>query len=439
MPKEKNNINVVVIGHVDSGKSTTTGHLIYKCGGIDERSLRALEKEAALANKGSFAFAWILDKIKASRESGMTIKTSLNRFETPNYQVTIIDAPGHKDFVKNMTTGTSQADFAMLMISAQMGEFEAGISEEGQTKEHALLAYTLGIKQVIVVVNKMDQQTIKYSKERFDEIVNEAGAFLKRIGFTADRVQFVPVSGWTGENLVEPSPNLGWWKGPTLLEAIDHLPCPARPVDRPLRLTVSECYNIKGAGVVAAGRVEAGVMRVGAVVRFSPGDFIGEVKTIEKHHEKLTEAIPGDNIGFTVRGLEMKHVWRGQVVSEAKNEPARECDHFVAQIVVLNHPNGFSEGYSPVLDIYTNHIACHFEQIASKIDRRTGKPSEDTSKILKNNEAALVKIRPIKPLVVEKFADFPPLGRFAVRDMNRTVAVGVIKEVVRKEPAKNAK
>jgi elongation factor 1-alpha len=436
MPKDKLHVNVVVIGHVDSGKSTSTGHLIYKCGGIDQRTLDKFEKDAEIAGKGSFKYAWILDKLKAERERGITIQITLNKFETPKYHCTIIDAPGHRDFIKNMITGTSQADLAVLMISSQAGEFEAGISKEGQTKEHALLAFTLGVKQMIVGINKMDHPSTLWGQDRYDNIKKEASEFLKKTGYNPDKIEFVPFSGWTGDNLIEKSDKMPWYKGPTLLEAIDKMTPPVRPSDKPLRLPINDVYKIGGVGTVPVGRVETGVLKPGMVVSFSPIGTTTEVKSIEMHHEVLPEAVPGDNVGFNIKNVAVKDLKRGYVTSDSKNDPARECDNFVAQVIILNHPGQIANGYCPVLDCHTAHIACKFEEIQKKIDRRTGKTIEDAPKFVKVGDCAMVKIKPTKPMTVETFTEYPPLGRFAVRDMKQTVAVGVIKEVVKKEAKK---
>jgi elongation factor 1-alpha len=270
MGKEKVHINIVVIGHVDSGKSTTTGHLIYKCGGIDKRTIEKFEKEANDMGKGSFKYAWVLDKLKAERERGITIDIALWKFESPKYYFTIIDAPGHRDFIKNMITGTSQADVAVLVIASPQGEFEAGISKDGQTREHALLAYTLGVKQIIVAVNKMDEKTVNFKEDRYEEIKKEVSAYLKKVGYNPDKVPFVPISGWNGDNMIEKSPSLPWYKGPTLLEALDSVEPPKRPFDKPLRLPLQDVYKIGGIGTVPVGRVETGILRPGTVVTFSP-------------------------------------------------------------------------------------------------------------------------------------------------------------------------
>jgi len=438
MGKEKIHINIVVIGHVDSGKSTTTGHLIYKCGGIDKRTIEKFEKEAAEMGKGSFKYAWVLDKLKAERERGITIDIALWKFETPKYYVTIIDAPGHRDFIKNMITGTSQADCAILIIDSTTGGFEAGISKDGQTREHALLAYTLGVKQMIVGMNKFDDKTVDYKQERYEEIKKEVAAYIKKVGYNPDKVHFVPISGWTGDNMLERSDKMSWYKGPTLLEALDTIEPPKRPSDKPLRLPLQDVYKIGGIGTVPVGRVETGVLKPGMVVKFAPSDKETEVKSVEMHHEALTEAVPGDNVGFNVKNLSVKDIRRGFVASDSKREPASEVASFVAQVIILNHPGQISNGYAPVLDCHTAHIACKFAEIETKIDRRSGKSLEDNPKFVKSGDACMVKLIPSKPMCVESFTDYPPLGRFAVRDMRQTVAVGVIKGTTKKEPSKAA-
>uniref|UniRef100_A0A0W0G2G0 Elongation factor 1-alpha n=2 Tax=Moniliophthora roreri TaxID=221103 RepID=A0A0W0G2G0_MONRR len=439
MGKEKTHVNVVVIGHVDSGKSTTTGHLIYKCGGIDKRTIEKFEKEAAELGKGSFKYAWVLDKLKAERERGITIDIALWKFETPKYMVTVIDAPGHRDFIKNMITGTSQADCAILIIAGGTGEFEAGISKDGQTREHALLAFTLGVRQLIVSVNKMD--TTKWSEDRFNEIVKETSTFIKKVGYNPKAVAFVPISGWHGDNMLEESTNMPWYKGwtketksgvvkgKTLLDAIDAIEPPVRPSDKPLRLPLQDVYKIGGIGTVPVGRVETGIIKAGMVVTFAPTNVTTEVKSVEMHHEQLEQGVPGDNVGFNVKNVSVKDIRRGNVASDSKNDPAKEAASFNAQVIVLNHPGQIGAGYAPVLDCHTAHIACKFSELIEKIDRRTGKSIEDKPKFVKSGDACIVKLVPSKPMCVESYAEYPPLGRFAVRDMRQTVAVGIIKSV----------
>jgi len=436
MGKEKIHMNLVVIGHVDAGKSTATGHLIYKCGGIDKRTIEKFEKEAAEMGKSSFKYAWVLDKLKAERERGITIDIALWKFESPKSVFTIIDAPGHRDFIKNMITGTSQADAAVLMIDSTTGGFEAGISKDGQTREHAMLAFTLGVKQMVVCTNKMDDKSVQYKEERFNEIVKEVKSYLKKTGYNVEaKVKFIPISGWVGDNMLESSDNMKWYKGPTLLGALDQLDVPTRPHDKPLRLPLQDVYKIGGIGTVPVGRVETGIMKPGDVVVFAPGGATTEVKSIEMHHEQLAEASPGDNVGFNVKNLSVKDIRRGYVCSNQKDDPAKEADNFTAQVIVMNHPGQIGNGYAPVLDCHTAHIACKFEELECKIDRRSGKITEEEPKSIKNGDAALVKMRPSKPMCVEVFTEYPPLGRFAVRDMRQTVAVGVIKKVEKRDNA----
>jgi len=439
MGKEKIHINLVVIGHVDSGKSTTTGHLIYKMGGIDKRTIEKYEKEAKDMGKASFKYAWVLDRLKAERERGITIDIALWKFETQKYYFTIIDAPGHRDFIKNMITGTSQADCAILMIASPTGEFEAGISATGQTREHALLAYTLGVKQMIVCLNKMDDKTVNYKEERYNEIVNELKTYLKKVGYNPETISFVPISGWNGDNMLTKSDNLKWYKGPTLVEALDSITAPKRPTDKPLRLPLQDVYKIGGIGTVPVGRVETGILKPGMVVTFAPVGLTSEVKSVEMHHETLEQAVPGDNVGFNVKNLSVKDIKRGNVCGDTKNDPPKGATSFDAQVIVLNHPNQINAGYTPVLDCHTCHIACKFASLGKKVDKRTGKQSDEIAPFLKSGDAGLVTMEPTKDMCVESYAEYPPLGRFAVRDMRQTVAVGIIKSVVKGERSEKGK
>ncbi|PFH34729.1 putative elongation factor 1-alpha (EF-1-ALPHA) [Besnoitia besnoiti] len=437
MGKEKTHINLVVIGHVDSGKSTTTGHLIYKLGGIDKRTIEKFEKESSEMGKGSFKYAWVLDKLKAERERGITIDIALWQFETPKYHYTVIDAPGHRDFIKNMITGTSQADVALLVVPAEAGGFEGAFSKEGQTREHALLAFTLGVKQMIVGINKMD--SCNYSEDRFNEIQKEVAMYLKKVGYNPEKVPFVAISGFVGDNMVDKSTNMPWYKGKTLVEALDTMEAPKRPSDKPLRLPLQDVYKIGGIGTVPVGRVETGILKAGMVLTFAPVGLTTECKSVEMHHEVLEQAVPGDNVGFNVKNVSVKELKRGYVASDSKNDPAKGCATFLAQVIVLNHPGEIKNGYSPVIDCHTAHIACKFAEIKTKMDKRSGKTLEEAPKCIKSGDAAMVNMEPSKPMVVEAFTDYPPLGRFAVRDMKQTVAVGVIKSVEKKEPGAGSK
>uniref|UniRef100_A0A8I5TEG6 Tr-type G domain-containing protein n=1 Tax=Pongo abelii TaxID=9601 RepID=A0A8I5TEG6_PONAB len=345
-------------------------------------------------------------------EHGITIDISLWKFETSKYCVTIIDGPGHRDFIKNMITGTSQADCAVLIVAAGVGEFEAGISKNGQTREHALLAYTLGVKQLIVGVNKMDSTEPPYSQKRYEEIVKEV------IAFVANMPWF---KGW------KVTPKDGSASGTMLLEALDCILPPIHPTDKPLRLSLQDVYKIGGIGTVPVGRVETGVLKPGMVVTFAPVNVTTEVKSIKMHQEAFSEALPGDNVGFNV-----KDVCCGNVAGDSKNDPPMEAAGFTAQVIILNHPGQISAGYTPVLDCHRAHIACMFAELKKKIDRRSGKKLEDGPKFLKSGDAAIVDMVPGKPMCVESFSDYPPLGHFAVCDMRQTVAVGVIKAVDKK-------
>jgi len=431
MGKEKPHLNLVVIGHVDSGKSTTTGHLIYKLGGIDERTIEKFEKESAEMGKGSFKYAWVLDKLKAERERGITIDIALWKFETDNRFYTIIDAPGHRDFIKNMITGTSQADAAILIIACGKGEFEAGISKEGQTREHALLAFTMGVKQMVVACNKMD--SIEYDEERYKEIVSNVSEYLDKVGYKTKNMNFVPISGFEGDNIQERSENMTWYKGPTLTEALDSFKQPKRPSSKPLRLPLQDVYKIGGIGTVPVGRVETGILKPGMIITFAPKGVSAECKSVEMHHESVPEAAPGDNVGFNVKGLSVKDIKRGFVAGNSKDDPPADTENFVAHCIIMNHPGEIKAGYAPVIDVHTAHIACKFEELVTKADRRSGKKTEDFPKFLKAGDAGQIKLAPSKPLCVETFAAYPPLGRFAVRDMKQTVAVGVIQTTERKE------
>jgi len=434
MGKDKLHVNLVVIGHVDSGKSTSTGHLIYKCGGIDKRTIEKFEKEASEMGKGSFKYAWVLDKLKAERERGITIDIALWKFETKKYYFTIIDAPGHRDFIKNMITGTSQADVAILMIASPPGEFEAGYSKNGQTREHALLAFTLGVKHMIVCINKMDDKTVNFGEARYKEIKEELSKFLLKVGYNTkdDKIPFIPISGWNGDNMIDRSDNMKWYKGPTLLDALDAIVPPKRPSELALRLPLQDVYKIGGIGTVPVGRVETGILKPGMTVTFSPVQVSTEVKSVEMHHEMLESAEPGDNVGFNVKNVSVKDIRRGNVASDAKNDPAMPTYSFEAQVIVLDHPNRIMAGYTPVLDCHTCHIACRFDKLVAVVNKRDGKVEEQDPKFIKSGQAAIVELIPSKPMCVEAFSKYAPLGRFAVRDMRKTVAVGVIKSVKRK-------
>ncbi len=430
---EKPHMNLVIMGHVDHGKSTTTGHLFFLTGAISDRELRAYEDTAKKTGKESFKFAWVVDKLKEERERGLTIDLAFLKFETPKYFFTVIDAPGHRDFVKNMVTGASQADAAVLFVSAKRGEFEAGIGPGGQTREHAFLAFTLGVRQLAVAINKMDDASVNWSQERYEEIKNEIGRLLKTVGYNVDKISFVPTSGWTGDNLVKLSEKMPWYKGLTLFQALDSFELPAKPIGKPLRLPIQDVYTITGVGTVPVGRVETGVLKEGDNIVFMPSNAQGEVKSIETHHVRVPRAEPGDNIGFNIRGISKGDIRRGDVAGLPSNPPTI-AKEFIGRIIVLLHPTAIAAGYTPVLHYHTGQIAVRFVELIRKLDPRTGQTVEEKPAFLKTGDGAVVRFEPLHPIAVEAYAEFPELGRFAVRDMGTTIAAGVIQEITKKGP-----
>jgi len=419
---EKEHLNLVFIGHVDHGKSTTVGRILYDSGSISEQDMKKLKEEAEKVGKATFEFAFAMDQLKEERERGVTIDIAHKEFQTPKYYFTIIDAPGHRDFVKNMITGASQADAAVLVVSAKEGI-------QPQTKEHAFLAKVLGIQQMVVGINKMDN--IGYDRVKFEDLKAQLMTLLKNIGYKTEALQFIPYSAYEGANAVKKSPDkMSWYTGPTLVESFDKFIVPAKPLDKPLRLPVQEVFTITGHGTVPVGRVETGVLKPGETIVFMPSGAKGEVKSIEMHHQPLTQAQPGDNVGFNVKGVDKKDLGRGQVAGSASNPPTVVQD-FTAQIVVLEHPTAIAKGYTPVFHIHTAQMACTVVDILEKKDPKTGQTLQKNPDFVKTGDVAIVKVKPLRPLVVEKFSEFPQLGRFAIRDMGQTVAAGVVLEVTK--------
>jgi elongation factor 1-alpha len=427
--KDKEHLNLVVIGHVDHGKSTMTGRLLYETGAVDERTFQAHKAEAEKLGRPSWAWAFALDRLKEERERGLTIDIAFFKFLTDKYYYTIIDAPGHKDFIKNMITGASQADVGLLVVSAKRGEFEAGIGPGGQTKEHAYLAMTLGVPSLIVCVNKMDDDSVKYSEDRYKEVKEEVEGFLAGIGYKKGTVPFIPTSALDAANLKVRTPDLTpWYDGPCLLEALDEVALPPKPTDKPLRVPINDVYSIKGVGTVPVGRVETGIMKAGMKVTFMPPNKTGEIKSIEMHHEILPQAGPGDNIGFNVRGVERKDLGRGDVAGPTDKPPTVAVD-YTGQVMVIQHPSAITVGYTPVIHAHTAQVACRFDQILQKLDQRSGQVIEENPDFVKKGESMIAKLVPLKPMVIESYKEFPQLGRFAVRDMGMTVAVGIVTKV----------
>ena len=425
MAKEKPHMNLVFIGHVDHGKSTSVGRLMFDSGALPEQELRKLKEKAESLGKGGFEFAFVMDNLKEEQERGVTIDLSHKKFDTPKYYFTIIDAPGHRDFIKNMITGASQADAAVLVVATE------GVM--AQTKEHAFLARTLGVGQMIIAVNKLD--TVNYDQAKYEAIQKDVQALLKTVGYKEDQVQFVPMSAYHGDNVVKKSDKMSWWKGPTLMEALDNLKEPEKPTDLPLRLPIQDIYNIKGIGTVPVGKIETGVMKVGDKIIVVPGregkGVQGEVKSIEMHHNAVDKAEPGDNVGFNVRGIGVKDAARGDVLGKTDNPPTVATE-FTAQIVVLNHPTVVTVGYTPVFHIHTAQVACQITAIEKKINPATGETLQENPDFLKNGEAAIVKIKPVQAMCIETQKEIPQMSRFAVRDSGQTVAAGMCIELVKK-------
>jgi len=416
----KPHLNLVTIGHVDHGKSTLVGRLLYDSGAIREEEMRKLKDIAKELGKETFEFAFVMDRVKEERERGVTIDIMHQRFDTNKYYFTIIDAPGHRDFIKNMITGTSQADGAILVCSAKEGVQE-------QTKEHTWLSKIFGVQQIVVAINKMD--SVGYDEKKFNETKEAMTKLLKGVGHKVENILFIPLSGYQGDNVVKKSDKMPWYKGPTLVEALDTFQVPKTSTDKPLRLPIQDVYSITGVGTVPVGRVETGVIRTGDKIIFMPSKVIGEVKSIEMHHETVTEAKPGDNIGFNVRGVTKKDIKRGDVVSRT-DTPPKPVKEFTAQIIVLNHPSVLTKGYTPVFHVHTAQVACTITEIVKQIDPKTGGTVKEHPDFIKTGDAAIIKVRPTKPLVIEKQSEFPELARFAVRDMGMTVAAGICLDTV---------
>ena len=420
---EKPHMNLIFIGHVDHGKSTTVGRLLYDTRAVTEQDMKKIKDEVTKYNRPSFEFAFVMDQLKEERERGITIDIMHKDFQTQKYYFTIIDAPGHRDFVKNMITGASQADAAVLVVSAIDGI-------QSQTREHAYLARVLGIAQLVVGINKMD--AAGYDKAKFEEAKTKVTELLKTVGYDVSKITFIPYSALQGDNMVAKSDKMAWYTGPTLLQCLDNFTVPNKPTDKALRLPIQDVHSVAGFGTVPVGKVETGIMKPGEQIIIMPSGVKTDVKSIEMHHQQLQQAIPGDNVGFNVKGIDKKDIKRGDVVGPANNPPT-VAQEFTAQIVVINHKNAIAPGYTPVFHIHTAQIAATIVEIIEKKDPKTGQTLQKNPEFIKNGDVAIVRIKPSKPTVVEKFSDFPQLGRFAIRDMGQTVAAGVVLDVVKKQ------
>jgi len=426
MAREKPNMNVVFVGHVDAGKSTTIGRLMFDTGLVSEQELKKLKEEAEKHGKGGFEFAYVMDKIKEERERGVTIDLSYRKIMTQKYQITIIDAPGHRDFVKNMITGASQADAAFLVIAAQSGV-------QPQTTEHLWLLRTMGVKNIAIAINKMDE--VNYSEDRYKKVKEEVGALLKGVGVNPDTTAFIPCSGLKGDNVGKKSTNMAWYKGPTVVEQMDLFPEPLLPIELAMRMPIQDVYEITGIGTVPVGKIETGVMKNGMKVKILPGrtgdGVSGEVKTIEMHHENMPEARAGDNVGINIRGIGKKDLARGDVICDAAH-PIPVVKEFIATITVINHPTVLAKGYTPVFHVHTAQVPCQFTELIAQIDPRTGQAIKEHPDFLKNGDTAKVRIRPQGNLCLETQKDNSFMSKFAVRDAGATVAAGVCTEITEK-------
>ncbi len=423
MAAVKPHMNLAVIGHIDHGKSTTVGRILFETGVVAQHVLDGYKKEAESEGKATFEFAWVMDSLKEERERGITIDIAHKKFETPKFNFTVVDCPGHRDFVKNMITGASQADAAIIVVSGTEGPME-------QTKEHVFLSKTLGINQIIVAINKMD--AVQYSEEKYNEAKDKMTKLIMSVGYKPANTPFIPISAFVGDNIKVASANTPWYKGPTLLAALDLFTMPEMPTDKPLRLPIQDVYTISGVGTVPVGRVETGILKKGQKISFMPANVFGEVKSIEMHHEEFPEALPGDNVGFNVRGIAKNDVRRGDVCGPA-DVPPTIAEEFTAQVVVLQHPSVLSVGYTPVFHCHTSQTACMFTSLDKKLDPRSGQVKEENPAFLKAGDAAICTITPTRPLVIETAKELPQLGRFAVRDMGMTVAAGLVLSVKPKQ------
>ncbi|MBN2042276.1 MAG: translation elongation factor EF-1 subunit alpha [Candidatus Aenigmarchaeota archaeon] len=419
---EKPHINLITSGHVDHGKSTLIGRLLFDSGSIPEQEMRKLKEKAKELKKETFEFAFVMDGLKEERERGLTIDLMHREFQTDKYYFTIIDCPGHRDFVKNMITGASQADAAILVVSCKD-------SIQEQTREHLYLAKVLGIGQIIVAINKMD--SVNYEEAQFKKVKDEVSKLLTSIGYDAGKIPFIPVSAYVGDNVAKKSDKMAWYSGPTLMASLDQtITPPEKPVNKPLRLPVQDVFTITGVGTVPVGRVETGILKPGDKIVFMPSGTEGEVKSIEMHHKPLNKAEPGDNVGFNMRGVGKGDIRRGDVVGHP-NSPPTVVKEFTAQIIVLQHPTVITKGYTPVFHAHTSHIAGSITELVKKLDPKTGAVLQENPDMLKPGDAAIIKVKPTQPFVIEKQSEFPELAKFAIRDMGKTIAAGICIDVVK--------
>ncbi|XP_043932214.1 HBS1-like protein isoform X1 [Protopterus annectens] len=422
-------INLVVIGHVDAGKSTLMGHLLYLTGNVNKRTMHKYEQESKKAGKASFAYAWVLDETGEERERGVTMDVGMTKFETKTKVITLMDAPGHRDFIPNMISGAAQADVAVLVVDASRGEFEAGFEAGGQTREHGLLVRSLGVTQLAVAVNKMDQ--VSWQQERFKEITTKLGQFLKQAGFKESDVGYIPTSGLAGENLINRStlPELiSWYKGPSLLEHIDSFKPPQRPVEKPFRLCVSDVFKDQGSGFCVTGKIEAGYVQTGDKILAMPPNETCSVKGIVLHDEPVDWAAAGDHVSLTVTGMDIIKINVGCLFCDPK-EPIKACTRFRARVLIFNIDLPITQGFPVLLHYQTVSEPATIRRLVSILHKSTGEVLKRRPKCLTKGQNAVVELQTQRPVALELYKDFKELGRFMLRYAGSTISAGVVTEI----------
>uniref|UniRef100_A0A7S4DTN1 Tr-type G domain-containing protein n=1 Tax=Lotharella globosa TaxID=91324 RepID=A0A7S4DTN1_9EUKA len=430
--KDLPKINLVVVGHVDAGKSTLMGHLMVKIGKIDQRTIRKFQKESAIMGKGSFAYAWVLDGHQEERERGITVDVAVTHFATAKRRVTLLDAPGHRDFVPNMISGASQADAAILVVPAKIGEFENGFDRGGQTKEHATLIRSLGVRNVIIAVNKLD--TVGWDKKRFEEVSNHTTAYLHSLGYKPTQLQTVPVSGLKGENLTDRK-DVGlthWYKGPTLTEAIDNIAPPKKPADAALIMIVSDVYKASQGstgGLTLAGKIESGAMIAKDKIIVHPQQKVITVKAICTQGKPVTVAKAGDSVEVSVKDATDDEVSIGCIIGHP-SKPLPYVTEFKVKVLTLNYKIPLLAGQNVIVYSLGMGHPAYIHSLESQIDRRSGELIRSKPRCVQRNSAAEIMVRTHQPICLDSYASNPVLGRVSIRRGDETVAYGVVASTV---------
>ncbi|XP_067623995.1 eukaryotic peptide chain release factor GTP-binding subunit ERF3A isoform X2 [Eurosta solidaginis] len=427
---KKEHVNVVFIGHVDAGKSTIGGQIMYLTGMVDKRTLEKYEREAREKSRESWYLSWALDTNQEERDKGKTVEVGRAFFETERKHFTILDAPGHKSFVPNMIGGAAQADLAVLVISARKGEFETGFDRGGQTREHAMLAKTAGVKHLVVLVNKMDDPTVNWDEIRYNECRDKILPYLKKLGFNPSKdLTFMPCSGLGGAGLRDPvsAEICPWYKGLPFIPFIDQLPSLNRNAEGPFIMPIVDKY--KDMGTVVMGKVESGTARKGQNLLVMPNRTQVSVDQLFSDDDEVTSVGPGENIKVKLKGIEEEDVSPGFVLCDATN-PIKTGKIFDAQVVILEHKSIICAGYSAVM-----HIHCAAEEITVKaliclVDKKTAEKSKTRPRFVKQDQVAIMRIECSGMICLEQFKLFPQMGRFTLRDENKTIAIGKVLKVI---------